>query len=107
MALSKELKSKFIQILNQNKIPHSVGWSNYMESVNNSAAIVVEVKNVKEVQTVIKAVKELNSDRKPEDKVTVRATAGWTDKPGNSCCFFLGAKLKKVSTMKGFLFLRS
>lgn len=30
MALPTELKSKFIQILNQNKISHSVGWSNYM-----------------------------------------------------------------------------
>ncbi len=104
MALPTELKSKFIQILNQNKISHSVGWSNYMESVNNPAAIVVEVKNEKEVQTVMKAIKELNSDREPKDKVTVRATAGWTDKPGKSCCFFPWSEAQESQYNEGFSF---
>ncbi|HAZ7572746.1 L-gulono-gamma-lactone oxidase [Legionella sp. PATHC032] len=104
MALPTELKSKFIQILNQNKISHSVGWSNYMESVNNPSAVVVEVKNEKEVQTVIKTIKELNSDREPEDKVTVRATAGWTDKPGKSCCFFPWSEAQESQYNEGFSF---
>ncbi|CZG01345.1 TPA: L-gulono-gamma-lactone oxidase [Legionella pneumophila subsp. pneumophila] len=104
MTLPTELKSKFIQILNQHKISHSVGWSNYMESVNNPVAIVVEVKNEKEVQTVMMAIKELNSDREPKDKVTVRATAGWTDKPGKSCCFFPWSEAQESQYNEGFSF---
>lgn len=104
MALPADLKNKLIQILNKNKIPYSSGWSNYMESVNNPAAIVIEVKSEKEVQTVMKTIKELNSDRKPEDKVTVRATAGWADKPGKTCCLFPWTEMQENQYNEGFSF---
>jgi hypothetical protein len=88
MTFPAELKTKLIQILTKNKIYFSQGWDNFMETVKNPAALVIEVESAQQLQTVIKSIKSLNSDRTPDNKITVRATAGWTDKADSCCCFW-------------------
>lgn len=104
MTFPTELKNQFAKLLNKNKISYTSGWANYMGNVNNPAAMLVEVNSEQEIQTVLKAIKEMNSNRSPEDKITVRATAGRLDKVGTSCgCFPWGSVLENKYN-EGFSF---
>lgn len=106
MAFPKELLNQFIQMLKKNGIPYSSGWSNYMETVNNPAAMVIEVKNEKQVSLVMQMIKELNQNQTPETKITVRASAGWSDneKQPDCLCFFGWKKEQAERYNEGFSF---
>lgn len=104
MTFPVELQANLIKISNKNKIAYTSGWANYMESVSNPAAMVIEIKTEKELQTVIKTIKELNSDRTPEDKITVRATAGWSDSKRSKCCLFPWSDVQENQYNEGFSF---
>ncbi len=105
MTFPAELQKQFIQMLNKNGISYSSGWSNYMETVKNPAALVLEIKNDKQISMVMKAIKELNKDRNPQNKITVRATAGWTDTKKCKCfCLFGWDKEQEEQYNEGFSF---
>ncbi len=104
MSFPAELKSKFIEQLRKNKISYSYGWDNYMKTVQNPAALVVEIDNEQQLQTVIKDIKSMNVDRTPDNKITIRATAGWSDKPEISCCLFPWNQVQKDEYNEGFSF---
>ncbi|MGL5742784.1 MAG: L-gulono-gamma-lactone oxidase [Legionella sp.] len=87
MTFPATLKFKFMDMLHRNKITFSKGWSNFMGNVKNPSAIVVDVDNEEQVQQIMKEVKSLNQGRKPEEKITLRATAGW-EKETVWCCLF-------------------
>ncbi|MBI2785835.1 MAG: L-gulono-gamma-lactone oxidase, partial [Legionella longbeachae] len=100
MAFPSQLKFQFIAMLKHNKISFSQGWSNYMETVNNPGALVVDVESEEQVQLIMKQVKKLNKDRIPENKITLRATAGWGAK-SLSCCLFPWSKVQEEEYSKG------
>ncbi len=104
MAFSTELKSKFIEQLRKNKISYSYGWNNYMGTVKNPAALVAEIDDEQQMQTVTKLVKTINADKTPDSKITMRATAGWSDKPELSCCLFPWSQVQKDEYNEGFSF---
>jgi hypothetical protein len=104
MTFPAELQARFIKILSKSKIAYASGWANYMESVSNPAALVVEIKTEEELQTVIKAIKELNTDRTPDDKITVRATAGWSDSKTCGCSLFPWNNVQENQYNEGFSF---
>ncbi len=104
MTFPAELRSQLIKILTTNKIHYTSGWSNYMETVNNPAAMVIEIDNEEALQLVIKAVKQLNSDRTPDDKITVRATSGWSDKNVSQCCILPWNKVQENTYDEAFSF---
>ncbi|WED44327.1 FAD-binding protein [Legionella cardiaca] len=80
-------KADFLNDLHSKKISYQVKtWTNYMENVKKSKAVVVQVDSEKQVQEVMQAVKKQNAQY-PESKITVRATAGWADKESEWCCF--------------------
>lgn len=104
MTFPTELKSKFIEQLRKNKISYSYGWNNYMGTVTNPAALVVEIDNEQQMQAVAKQLKKLNANQTPDSKITMRATAGWSDKPEISCCLFPWTQVQKDEYNEGFSF---
>lgn len=104
MTFPAELQASFIQVLRKNKIAYASGWANYMENVSNPAALVVEIKTEEELQTVIKSIKQLNAGRSPEDKITARATAGWSDSKTCGCSLFPWNNAQENQYNEGFSF---
>lgn len=106
MTFPKELKEVFTTLLTINNIAYSVnGWSNYMELANNPGAITVTVKNEDQVHIVMQTIKQLNVDRNPDNKITVRAAAGWSDtSTENGCCFFPWASVQENQYNESFSF---
>src|SRR5204863_7684663 len=94
MTFPAKLKFQFLDMLNRNKISYSQGWSNFMETVNNPAAVVVDVDSEEQVQLIMKEVKRLNQGRTPQNKITLRATAGWVNE-SVGCCFFPWMKVQE------------
>lgn len=104
MSFTKELKSRFIKMLDDHKITHTLGWSNYMQTVDNPASIVIDVANEREVQLILKELKQLNANRPPEHKITLRATAGWENSQTPSCCFFPWQRVQENKYNESFSF---
>lgn len=104
MALPPELQAQLIKVLRDKKIFHTIGWSNYMKTVNNRAAVVVEVGNEKELQVVLQTIKALNAGKTDKDKITVRAAAGWSDDNVSSCCLLPWKKVQQNKYNEGFTF---
>ncbi|KTD57270.1 FAD-binding protein [Legionella shakespearei] len=104
MTFPAELQARFIKVLSKGKIAYASGWANYMENVSNPAALVVEIKTEEQLQTVIKAIKELNAERTPDDKITVRATAGWSDSKTCGCSLFPWNDAQENQYNEGFSF---
>lgn len=106
MTFPKALKEVFTTLLNINKISYSVnGWTNYMELVNNPGSITVTVKNEDQAQIVMQAISGFNAKKNPEDKITVRAAAGWSDTTiENGCCFFPWSSVQENQYNESFSF---
>lgn len=94
MTFPTQLKRDFMDMLTRNKISHSQGWSNFMGNVRNPAAVVVDVESEAQVQLIMKEVKKMNEKRTPQNKITLRASAGWEDKKNADCCLFPWSKVQ-------------
>lgn len=88
MAFPIDLKFKFIELLRQKKIFNTHGWTNFMGTVVNPAALVIEVANQEQLQTVLREINVLNQTLPVAKKITVRASGGWSDENVSQCCFF-------------------
>jgi L-gulonolactone oxidase len=95
MPFSLELKAQFIKMLNEKKINYGQGWSNYMGTVTNPATLVVEIVTPQQLQEVLRLIKTMNFAKTPEDKITLRATAGWNDFKETCCCSFWSTAQKQ------------
>lgn len=104
MTFPTELKTKFIKVLAKNKISYAHGWDNYMGTVKNPAAMLIEIDNEEQLQIAIKTIKKMNSDRQPDNKITMRATAGWSNKTDASCCLFPWDTMQENQYNEGFSF---
>ncbi|TAL59510.1 MAG: FAD-binding protein, partial [Legionella sp.] len=104
MVFPANLQGQFIAFLDQNKIFRSAGWNNFMETVDNAAAVVVEVTTVEQLQNVLKEIKRINELPTSKGKITVRATGGWSDDNVSQCCLFPWSQ-KQINTYnEGFSF---
>ncbi|KTC86781.1 hypothetical protein [Legionella brunensis] len=102
MPFAEGSKAVFLKDLTDKGISHKVKtWTNYMENVRKNA-VIVQVDNEKQVQEVARAVKKQN-EQHTDNKITVRATAGWADKK-NDCCFFPWAKDQEQRYNESFSF---
>lgn len=104
MQLHTETKPSIRQFLIENKIPHRYGWNNYMGTVYNKNAVLVDIDSIKQLQKVLRYVKELNKDKNEANKITVRATAGWADREKVTCEFFKWDKVQEEKYNEGFSF---
>lgn len=102
MPFAEGSKAVFLKDLTDKGISHKVKtWTNYMENVRKNA-VIVQVDNEKQVQEVARAVKKQN-EQHTDNKITVRATAGWADKK-MIVAFSLGQKIKSNAIMNHFRF---
>lgn len=110
MTFPVELQAQFILFLSQQRIRYHRGWTNYMQTIDNPSALVIDLNKEEELQGVLQAIQDLNRGRTPEDKITVRATAGWTDyHPGQCvnvsvCCLFPWNRVQENQYNEGFSF---
>lgn len=104
MTFPAELKAPFVALLQRKKIRCSNGWENYMETVSNPAALVVEIQTQAELVLVLKEIYTLNEDRKPEDKITVRATAGHSTNATCGSCMFPWNSVQEAEYSAGYSF---
>ncbi|KTC96621.1 FAD-binding protein [Legionella erythra] len=88
MSFAKGSRQALINRLTQNKINCRLGtWTNYMETVSQRQAVIIQVDNEDQVREVMLAVKEQNALH-THHQITVRAAGGWNDKTSNNwCCF--------------------
>ncbi|WP_133130727.1 FAD-binding protein [Legionella yabuuchiae] len=88
MPFTQETRRSLLSSLVSHKISfEQTTWKNFMGNIQKFRAIVIQVDNESQVQEVVRAVKRLNDDH-PEDKISIRAVAGWRDAPGRCDCFF-------------------
>lgn len=104
MGFTTKSKARFIEVLKGNKIDYKIGWSNFMQNVRNPGAVVIDVANQSQLQLVLKEVAKLNKSRQPDNKITVRATAGWENSKGASCCFFSWNNVQENEYNESFSF---
>ncbi|MDX1838284.1 FAD-binding protein [Legionella taurinensis] len=88
MSFAKGSRQALIDRLTRSKIHCRTGkWTNYMETVTHSGALVVQVDTEEQVKEIMLAIKEQN-EQHTHHRITVRAAAGWNDKTSsNWCCF--------------------
>ncbi|CAM2916002.1 L-gulono-gamma-lactone oxidase [Legionella steigerwaltii] len=104
MTFPTELKRAFMDRLTRKKMSYSQGWSNFMGTVKNPAAVVIDVESEEQVQFIMKEIKKMNENRTPKNKITLRACAGWDDKKSDSCCLFPWAKVQEAEYGSSFSF---
>lgn len=84
MAFTEDSRQLLLKELKANKLFfQEKPWQNYMGTVKKHDAIIVQVDTEEQVRQVILAVKTQN-DTHPNTKITIRAAAGWQDKPSKN-----------------------
>ena len=104
MPFSHQEKIQLIQFLNYKKVDYKEGWKNYMGTVSNPAAMVIQVENEKDLGAILQEVKKINAKKPIQDKVTIRAAGGWADKSSHSCSFFPWQKVQESEYNEGYSF---
>ena len=65
-----------------NRIKYRIGWKNFSHGQKQPRAIVVDLNNKQELIRLVKQVAQINAGIKSEqDKLKLRAAAGWSDHP--------------------------
>ncbi|VVC77246.1 putative xylitol oxidase [Aquicella siphonis] len=52
------------------------GWKNFSENLNVAQAMVLDIDDVSSLQAVIRLIHKLNQDKKPDERILLRAAAG-------------------------------
>lgn len=76
MPLSPSERALFIELADKNKISLMTGWENFSKNQQQPEALVFDITNVKEIQTILAKTNTLNQEKKPQDKLTIRVAAG-------------------------------
>src|SRR5688572_2076881 len=74
MMFTQESKANFIANLKRHDISYKVeDHKNFVETLCQPGAIVIQVKTQEEVQTVVKLLADINQELFPDNKVTMKA----------------------------------
>ncbi len=74
-------------------------WTNFMETLEaRPGSLTVEVDSEEQVQKLIRKIKAFNDTLPASEHFSVRATAGWADKPDTGCCACLPSFFKACSS---------
>lgn len=82
---------------------HKKGWRNFSRNVNLPDATVLRIKTISVLQTIMRTVYELNANKQPNERVTVRVAAGGRedDKWSKSYSFTPGVEADIVIQLVG------
>jgi hypothetical protein len=101
MAFTQKSRQEFIEKLKKAGIAYRHGWQNFMEGIDESSVITVEVNSRKQSQKVVQIINDINQIH--SHQLSLRAAAGWADKERScGCLFWKSAQEKKYNESYSF-----